>query len=111
MTVAAPTTFPCPRCGSSVIYGQLACPSCGALVYSQRLNEIAAEAQGWEHSNPTQAAMVWQQALPLLPPDSQQYRMVAQRIGALTTGLPAGYADASGAAEPMQPPPGRVRPP
>ena len=88
---AVPTTFPCPRCGNLLTYGQLACPRCGGLVYTQQLNEIAAAAQREEAAgNAVRAALIWQQALPLLPPDSQQYRMVTQRIGALTAGIGAG---------------------
>ena len=68
------------------MYGTLACPACGGLVYSERLNEIAAEAQREEMSSPIRAALIWKQALPLLPPDSQQYRWVTQRIGALSAG-------------------------
>jgi Zn-dependent protease len=82
----APTTatFPCPRCGTLLPQGAVACHNCGALVYAQRLNEIAAEALREEAANPVRAAMVWQQALPLLPPASEQYRAVASRIGALS---------------------------
>lgn len=68
------------------MYGTLACPACGGLVYSQRLNEIAAEAQREETSSPIRAAMMWKEALPLLPPDSQQHRWVTQRIRALSAG-------------------------
>src|SRR5215204_2574094 len=104
MTVAAapPTTFPCPRCGNTLMYGTLACPRCGALVYAQRLNEIAAHAQVAETVNPIEAAQIWQQALPLLPQDSQQYRMVAQRIGQLASGLRPTPVDES-MAPPQQP--------
>src|SRR5438067_316509 len=88
MTATATTTFPCPRCGNILMYGQLACPRCGGLVYTERLNELAAGAQQEEaNGNPVRAALIWQQALPLLPPDSQQHRMVTQRIGALTAGI------------------------
>ena len=86
-TTAAPATFPCPRCGHVLFTGQLVCPQCNGLVYAQRSNELATEAQREEPTNPVAAALVWQQTLPLLPPDSDQYRMVAQRIGALTAGI------------------------
>lgn len=66
--------------------GSLACPACGGLVYSQRLNEIAAQAQQEEANSPIRAALIWKEALPLLPPDSQQHRWVTQRIGALSAG-------------------------
>jgi Zn-dependent protease len=88
------------------MYGTLACPRCGALVYAQRLNEIAAHAQAAEVVNPIEAAQIWQQALPLLPQDSQQYQMVAQRIGQLASGLrPLDYESAA------PPPQAAIRPP
>lgn len=80
-------TFTCPGCGRLLYGGILACPGCGALVYSQRLNELAGEAQRQEMVNPGGAVPYWQQCLPLLPPNSQQYQMVQQRIGALLSGL------------------------
>jgi Zn-dependent protease len=89
-----------------VAYGQLACPHCGALVYAQRLNEIAAHAQAVEGVNPIEAAMIWQQALPLLPPDSTQYQLIAQRVGALSAGMRPISHDAS-----VPPQPAVVRPP
>ncbi len=92
-TAAAPATFPCPRCGHLLIPGQLVCPQCNGLVYAQRLNELATEAMREEPTSPIRAAIVWQQTLPLLPPDSDQYRMVAQRIGALTAGLNPNWAN------------------
>jgi Zn-dependent protease len=71
----------------SLYHGQLACPNCGALVFARELNNLAAAAQKEEAISPVRAAMMWQQALPLLPPDSQQHRSVLQRVGMLTAGL------------------------
>lgn len=107
MTVAAVPTFPCPRCGNTLLQGMLVCRRCGGLVYAQRLNEIAAHATRVEQVNPIEAAMIWQQALPLLPEDSEQYQRVAERIGALAARLPPPrFSDES---VPPQPP--VVRPP
>ena len=87
---AAPATFPCPHCGSAIVPGDLVCTNCNTLVYAQRLNEIAAEATQYEQQgNNIHAAMLWQQALPLLPNNSPQYSAVAQHIGALTAGITA----------------------
>ncbi|MEA2734410.1 MAG: hypothetical protein QOE14_861, partial [Humisphaera sp.] len=66
--------------------GNLTCPNCGALVYAQQLTDLARDAQREEQTNPIRAAMIWQQALPLLPPESKQYQTIAQRIGMLTSG-------------------------
>ncbi|MEO6434477.1 MAG: site-2 protease family protein, partial [Tepidisphaeraceae bacterium] len=88
MTVSATTTttFPCPRCGNMLVYGQLACTRCGALVYSDELTRLAAEAQREESGgNVIRAALLWRQALTLLPPDSSQHHEVSQRVGMLTS--------------------------
>jgi Zn-dependent protease len=100
-------TFPCPRCGTVLPYGALACSQCGALIYTQRLNEIAAEAMREESGNPLQAATLWQQALPLLPSNSRQYHDVAARIGALSG--QAGVAPPPGI--PLPPPGASASPP
>ena len=87
-----------------LIHGTLVCPNCDALVYAQRLTDLSIEAQREEAANPVRAATIWQQALPLLPPESQQYQQIAQRIGMLTSRLqaapPAGVGSGEvGAAE------------
>jgi Zn-dependent protease len=85
MTTAVPTAFPCERCGMVLFHGNLVCPGCGALVYARMLNDVAARAHQEEQAgNVLRAAMTWREALPLLPPTSQQYQFVTQRIGALT---------------------------
>src|ERR1041384_6895493 len=84
---APPANFPCPRCGNVLTLGQLVCPFCGALVYADALNALAAEAQQAEAASPVRAVMLWKHALTMLPPDSQQYRMVNERIGQLASGL------------------------
>ena len=113
MTASAiPTTFPCPRCGNMLTVGELVCPRCGGLVYAQQLNEIAAAAQYEEVAgNAVRAALLWQQALPLLPPDSQQHRMVTQRIGALTAGIGAGTSPYVPPGVDAMPPQAITRPP
>jgi Zn-dependent protease len=66
------------------------CPSCGGLVYAHQLNQLSAEAQRQEAVNPMAAAQLWQQTLPMLPADSQQYHAVRERIGWLLSrmGMP-----------------------
>ncbi len=104
-------TFSCPGCGRILYGGTLACPGCGALVYSQRLNELAGEAQRQETANPVAAVPYWQQCLPLLPPDSRQYQMVQQRIGALLSGMVhPGAAGARGSSAAARQRPPRRRP-
>jgi Zn-dependent protease len=69
--------------------GQRACPACGALVHRRELEQLAAEAQQFEETDPARAAHLWRQALGLLPADAQQARMVAARADALAG--PAAY--------------------
>ena len=93
-----------------LFHGNLACPNCGALVYTHLLNEIAARAQREEEAgNAIAAAIAWREALPLLPPDSRQYHTIAQRIGGLTSRLNAPtqgepFAEAGVPAEPKPAP-------
>ncbi len=66
---AAPTYFPCPRCGNMLAYGQLVCPRCRQLVYAQQLNEVPPEAQREEEHRAILAAVTWRKCLDLLPPE------------------------------------------
>ncbi len=92
--------FSCRGCGSPLFAGSLACHSCGALIYLDRLNQITREALSLESSNPPAASRVWRQALELLPSDSAEYAEVAARSGALAAGFaappPLQYAPAAG---------------
>jgi Zn-dependent protease len=80
--------YGCPRCGNYLAYGQLACNRCGALVYSDRLNQISTHATQLEQTDPAIAALVWRQALDLLPQDARQAQFVRDRIRALEGGAP-----------------------
>ena len=85
MTVSATSTFPCPRCGNLLVYGQLACPHCQGLVYSRELTQLANDAHREEQAgNSVRAAMIWRQALGMLPPQSQQYQVITRHVGELT---------------------------
>jgi Zn-dependent protease len=81
-------TYACPRCGNFLTYGQLACNRCGALVYSDRLNQISQHAMQLERTDPSIAAAVWRQALDLLPADAQQAQFVRERVHRLEGGVP-----------------------
>jgi Zn-dependent protease len=94
-------------------HGQLACPRCGALVYAAELTRLADEAQREESGgNVIRAAMLWREAMQLLPPDSRQHHDIAQRVAMLTShfaraaiarGSIATPADVPGAADPANP--------
>src|SRR2546421_8069406 len=86
--------FPCPGCGQWLTWGTLACPHCRTLVYREQLQQLSNEAMQLEQTDPARAAMLWQQCLALLPPDSQQYAPIYHRIGALAGGwTPAADAE------------------
>lgn len=73
----------------------------------QRVNELASEALRLEQGNVQAAAVLWRQALDLLPPQSPKFQQIQHRLGALAAGwLP-------GAREIPQPQQARrtVRPP
>ena len=78
----------CARCGQVLTPETLACPNCGALVYKNRLEQLAAEATQYEPVDPGTAIRIWQQALELLPVESPQYQMIQDRIR-LLAGAPS----------------------
>jgi Zn-dependent protease len=84
--------YGCPRCGNYLVYGQLACPRCGALVYADRLQGLSNEAVRLERVDPAAAAVTWRQCLDLLPPDAQQYRVIVERLRMLEGRAPAAAA-------------------
>jgi Zn-dependent protease len=62
----------------------LSCPSCHRLVHSQRLKTLAEEAEALEQGGDPSAALAsWREALTLLPQESRQFAVIAQRIAAL----------------------------
>jgi Zn-dependent protease len=76
----------CSRCGTPLAQGALYCPQCGTLVYERELKDLAARAQATEATDPRAAADLWRQCLPLLPPNSQPYVDLSQRIATLSSG-------------------------
>ena len=79
--IAAPAV--CRNCGQAVAFDDLACRACGALVHRDELERLSLQASALEQSNPTAAAAAWRRCLELLPPNSQQHQMIAQRLSAL----------------------------
>jgi Zn-dependent protease len=68
----------------------LACPACGTLVHSTRLKTLAAAAESARAAGDIRAeSAAWQQALDLLPADSQQYTAIVARVGDITRQLAA----------------------
>jgi Zn-dependent protease len=90
----------CPRCGTQLSPFALACPACAALVHRERLQELAALAAASDSGgNRVTARQHWQEALALVPPHSEQHRLIGDRIAALAG--PAGPGVPGGATGPV----------
>ena len=91
ITVEAPPS--CVHCGTQLSPQLLMCPGCRRLIHAQRLQAIAADADAYVASGtPAAALALWREALDLVPPQSQQYRILTQRVDELSRavdGLPA----------------------
>jgi Zn-dependent protease len=75
---------PCARCGTELPPTALACPSCAALIHGERLQQLAAQAQAATLDGDTpRARQLWQEALDLLPAQSEQHRLIRERLAAL----------------------------
>ena len=74
----------CGRCATQLAAAALACPACSALVYRERLQELAAlAAAAAESGDRTAARAHWQEALGLVPVGSEQYDAIGKRLGQL----------------------------
>src|ERR1700728_2356577 len=74
----------CASCGAPLARGARACPRCHALVHSQRLDALSAEAKKREASGDIAGARgLWAEALTLLPPDSTQAQWIKGHLAAL----------------------------
>jgi Zn-dependent protease len=63
----------CKRCAGELIPGALVCEQCHALVHSEELERLAADAKALEAKGQLrQARAQWLMGLPLLPPTSKQ---------------------------------------
>jgi Zn-dependent protease len=95
-----PTTTPdlirkCKRCSHELAPGALVCDQCHALVHSETLDRLAAEAKALEAKGELrQAREHWLMGLQLLPPNSRQASWVQQHARSLDT-----------VADQVQPPP------
>ena len=77
------STAVCRSCGRVLGPVDLVCPACHALVYKDRLEQLAALASSQESSNPAAAVQTWLQALALLPSESRQHQIIKARISNL----------------------------
>ena len=85
----------CKRCSHELAPGALVCDQCHALVHSEKLDQLAAEAKELEaRGNLRQAREHWLMGLPLLPPNSRQASWILDHARSLDA-----------AANQIQPPP------
>ena len=74
----------CRRCLSELVPGALVCEKCHALVHSERLDELAAEAKALEAKGDLrQAREHWLTGLTLLPANSRQANWILQHLRSL----------------------------
>jgi Zn-dependent protease len=74
----------CARCATELPAAALACPACSALVYRERLEELARSATAAAaDGNVETARALWQEARDLVPPGSEQHRLIGVRLSAL----------------------------
>ncbi len=67
-----------------------ACPVCARLVHGEALTALAQTAQeATERGDPSAALAAWREALDLLPTDSRQHQLIAEKITELGQNLPA----------------------
>jgi Zn-dependent protease len=77
-------TLICPGCGTEIAPRLLSCSVCHRLVHSQRLKELAEEAERAEQAGDFPAALAaWRSALERLPLGTRQYDAIAARIAEL----------------------------
>jgi Zn-dependent protease len=85
----------CKRCASDLAPSALVCDKCHALVHSEQLDQLAAEAKALEAKRDfRQARERWLMGLPLLPPNSRQASWIQEHARSLDA-----------AADQVQPPP------
>jgi Zn-dependent protease len=75
----------CRQCGTELAPHALACPACGTLVHAEKLKQIATDADAATRSGDlVMAREQWEAALRFLPSESQQYKVIRDRVTDLT---------------------------
>ncbi len=78
----------CARCATELSPLALACPACAALVYRERLEELAARAGAAAAAGDRATARaLWEEARGLVPAASEQHRLIGARVSALMDGV------------------------
>ncbi len=86
----------CRRCANELAPGALVCPKCLALVHSEELDRLAADAKAFESKGElTQARERWLAGLPLLPRDSKQYDWIVHHTNSLAASQTASQPEST----------------
>lgn len=81
---AAAAPLRCAECGTEIAPTLASCPSCGRLVHGDELRRLAAEAEGASAAGDLSASLAaWRRALELLPPNSEQARIIGGKVAVL----------------------------
>jgi Zn-dependent protease len=89
----------CSACGCELAPKALTCPQCHRLVHGERLRQLSTEAEQAASSGETVRALtLWREALELLPPQSRQYKLIADKCAELSRHVPASDETPRGAA-------------
>ena len=92
----------CRRCSRELVPGALVCDYCDALVHSEQLDRIAAQAKELEVSGDiSRAREQWLMALPLLPSKSTQARWIEDHARSLAHATGPNQASQSSSKEPL----------
>ncbi len=94
---STPRPSVCARCSTELSGLALVCPSCSALVYRERLEDLAARATSAAGAGDRATARaLWEEARTLVPPQSQQYQLIGQHLAALTGETPGSSSPGTG---------------
>jgi Zn-dependent protease len=80
----------CARCSTELSALTLVCPACSALVYRERLEDLAARATAATTAGDRATARaLWEEARTLVPEQSAQYQQIGERLAAVADEAPA----------------------
>jgi Zn-dependent protease len=84
MSASFQTATACPECGRALAPTSLSCENCGWLRHAAQLEDLARRAKlATDASHFAAACALWEEMLPLLPPNTAQYQAVRTRIADL----------------------------
>jgi Zn-dependent protease len=91
--VFVPSDTNCRNCNGALPRHALACPQCHALVHSERLNRLSAEAKQFAQLGDFTAARDrWRECLTLLPAEAKQAEWIRTQIESLDIEIASGHS-------------------